>query len=199
MASILIQFAHPALQKSRVNSALLEAANGLDKVTVCDLYELYPNFLIDVELEQAKLSSHDIIIFQCPMYWYSVPALVKEWFELVLERGFAYGEGAHLLTGKKVMLAASFGGMEADYLGDPPNVIPLDQLISPIRQTMQFCKFNWLPPFVTFDADRADASRMTSLDAVYRYILVGLRDNAFGMDALNPLVPINHQLTLQVN
>ena len=88
---VLILFAHPALQKSRVNRRLVAAVQNLENVTINDLYEEYPDFSIDVKREQALLESHDIIIFQHPLYWYSCPALLKEWQDLVLEYGFAYG------------------------------------------------------------------------------------------------------------
>lgn len=89
---ILILFAHPALENSRVNRYLIQAVEGLDSVTVHDLYEMYPDFHIDVKVEQDLLLAHDIIIFHHPFYWYSTPAIMKEWLDLVLEHGFAYGD-----------------------------------------------------------------------------------------------------------
>ncbi len=88
---VLILFAHPALQKSRVNRRLIAAVSNLENVTINDLYEEYPDFCVNVKREQDLLRSHDIIIFQHPFYWYSCPALLKEWEDLVLEYGFAYG------------------------------------------------------------------------------------------------------------
>jgi glutathione-regulated potassium-efflux system ancillary protein KefG len=58
-----------------------------------DLYETYPDFAIDIEAEQEKLlTAHDVIALQFPLYWYSTPALLKEWLDLVWLHGFAYGE-----------------------------------------------------------------------------------------------------------
>jgi hypothetical protein len=79
MASFLLLFAHPALEKSRVNRFLLEAVQSLDFVTVNDLYEQYPAFDIDIDREQALLRQHEYIILQHPFYWYSAPPLVKQW------------------------------------------------------------------------------------------------------------------------
>ncbi len=93
---ILILFAHPALEKSRVNRQLIRSIHGLDGVTIHDLYETYPDFNIQVKAEQDLLLAHDIIVFHHPFYWYSSPALLKEWQDLVLEYGFAYGEGERL-------------------------------------------------------------------------------------------------------
>ena len=74
---ILILFAHPALQKSRVNALLAAAARPVPGVTFHDLYEAYPDFDIDVAREQKLLLDHDVIVFQHPFYWYSCPALLK--------------------------------------------------------------------------------------------------------------------------
>ena len=87
MNRILIIFAHPALEKSRVQYRLLQAAQSVAKVTIHDLYEHYPDFNIDISHEQQLLREHDIILFQHPFYWYSSPALLKEWQDLVLEYG----------------------------------------------------------------------------------------------------------------
>ena len=78
MSRVLVLFAHPALEKSRVNRHLLRAIEGLPDVTVHDLYEEYPDFQIDAEREQELLRTHDVIVLQHPFYWYSAPALVKE-------------------------------------------------------------------------------------------------------------------------
>ena len=78
---ILVLFAHPALQKSRVNSVMLDAIHGLEGVTIHNLYEEYPDFHIDIKKEQQLLLDHDIIILHHPFYWYSAPAIVKEWID----------------------------------------------------------------------------------------------------------------------
>ena len=100
---VLIQFAHPALQKSRINRRLIAAVQNLENVTINDLYEEYPDFFVNVKREQQLLINHDIIIFQHPFYWYSCPALVKQWQDLVLEHGFAFGTSGTKLNGKWVL------------------------------------------------------------------------------------------------
>jgi glutathione-regulated potassium-efflux system ancillary protein KefG len=70
---ILILFAHPALEKSRVNRQLIRSIHGLDGVTIHDLYETYPDFNIQVKVEQDLLLAHDIIVFHHPFYGTAVP------------------------------------------------------------------------------------------------------------------------------
>ena len=86
---ILLLFAHPAQGCSEVNLPMFQAASGIDGITCIDLYALYPKHNIDVALEQERLRQHNIIIFLFPLYWYSTPALLKDWMDLVLEYGFA--------------------------------------------------------------------------------------------------------------
>ena len=107
---LLILFAHPALHKSRVNQLLLSSVESLPGVTINDLYEAYPNFHVNVAREQALLLEHDVIVFQHPFYWYSSPAILKQWQDLVLEYGFAFGKNGTRLHGKLVLTAISTGG-----------------------------------------------------------------------------------------
>ena len=62
MAKVLILFAHPALEKSRVNKRLIRAAENIDNVTLNDLYEEYPDFDVDIKREQQLLIEHEVII-----------------------------------------------------------------------------------------------------------------------------------------
>ena len=86
---LLILFAHPRSSASVVQRAMLRAIDGLDGVTLADLYAEYPDFDIDVAREQDRLLAHDLIVLQHPFYWYSSPAIIKEWQDLVLENGWA--------------------------------------------------------------------------------------------------------------
>jgi len=79
--NILILFAHPALQKSRVNSRLIKYVRDIDGVTFHDLYEEYPDFHINIKREQKLLIESDIIVFHHPIFWFSVPAILKEWMD----------------------------------------------------------------------------------------------------------------------
>src|SRR3984957_11140223 len=90
----------PALEKARVAPAMLEAARKLPYFPVRDLYELYPDLTIDVLAEQVAMAVSDIVVLQFPLYWYSVPALLREWVALVWVPGWAYGKGGRVLNGK---------------------------------------------------------------------------------------------------
>ncbi len=145
---VLILYAHPMPRKSRANRALVEAVRGLDGLTFHDLYETYPDFYIDVKHEQDLLRQHDVIVVQHPFYWYSAPALMKEWLDLVLEHGFAYGEGGTALKGKRWQQAITTGGPAEAYEPAGYNRFTVRQLLAPFEQTAHLCGMPFLEPFI---------------------------------------------------
>jgi len=146
MNKVLVLFAHPVYQTSLLNKSLLAGLPKSEYITIHDLYETYPNFMIDVKKEQALVASHDVLLFQHPMYWYSCPAILKEWMDLVLEHGFAYGSGTAALQGKYFISSVTSGGDFANYKGEKN----IRDLLKPFEFTAQVCKMKFLPPFITY-------------------------------------------------
>ena len=151
---ILINFAHPAKTKSKINRALREAVEGLEHVTVNDLYANYPDFMIDIKREQKLCEEHDVIIFQHPFYWYQAPSIVKEWMDLVLQHDWAYGTHGNALEGKLFMQALTAGGDESTYRQEGSNLHTIAELTSPFASTANLCKMQWIPPFVVLGIHR---------------------------------------------
>lgn len=147
MANVLILFAHPALEKSRVNKPLILQASTLSSVTLHDLYELYPNFDIDIKHEQEMLLQHDIILWHHPLYWYNAPALLKQWIDLVLEHGWAYGSHGKALSEKKITNVITTGGAAAAYQNEGHNRYTIEEFLIPFKQTAQLCNMQYLTPF----------------------------------------------------
>jgi glutathione-regulated potassium-efflux system ancillary protein KefG len=174
--NVLILFAHPALDSSRVNRRLASAVRGLPGVTFHDLYEAYPDFDVDVKREQALLLAHDCVVFQHPFYWYSSPALIKQWQDLVLEHGWAYGREGTALHGKAWLSAVSTGGREDAYQPDGYNRFTMGQLLAPFEQTARLCGMTFLPPFVVHGTHRLDAAGIEAAAADYRRVIEGVRD-----------------------
>ncbi|NIF33215.1 MULTISPECIES: glutathione-regulated potassium-efflux system oxidoreductase KefF [Enterobacteriaceae] len=157
---ILIIYAHPYPQHSHANRQMLERAKALPGVEIRSLYELYPDFNIDIAAEQQALSRADLVIWQHPMQWYSVPPLMKLWIDKVLSHGWAYGKGGNALHGKEVMWAVTTGGSEKHFeLGDHPG---FDVLAQPLQATALYCGMQWLPAFAihfTFVCDELTLAR----------------------------------------
>lgn len=183
MRKVLIQFAHPAKAKSKMNAALRGAVENLENVTINDLYSAYPDFLIDVKKEQQICEEHDVIIFQHPFYWYSSPSIVKEWLDLVLEHGWAYGKEAKGLKDKLFLQALTAGGDDSTYRKDGYNEFTIRELTSPYLATAKLCKMKSLPPFAVLGIHRGlPDNEINSHAEDYRRIVIALRDNSIDLE-----------------
>ncbi|MBI2372508.1 MAG: NAD(P)H-dependent oxidoreductase [Deltaproteobacteria bacterium] len=197
MARVLILFAHPALERSRVHRQLLEKVSGLSGITFHDLYDAYPHFDVDVRREQALLSAHDVIVLQFPLYWYSPPALVKQWEDLVLEHGWAYGKKGTALNGKILFCAISSGGVEHAYREGGHNRHPLRHFLSPIEQTARLCGMEYVPPYVIHGTHRLDPPQIEEVAKEYRKFIEAVRDDRIDFNAAAALPRIKLEEVLR--
>lgn len=152
---ILFLVAHPYLEKSRANRSVMRAVSGIDGVTVHILYERYPYFHVDVAYEKELLMSHDLVVIQHPMYWYSMPALLKLWLDDVFESGWAYGPGGDKLKGKKLMVSMTMGGGKDAYSPEGNNRFDMQTFLAPWNQTAHLCQMKWLEPCLFHGSIRA--------------------------------------------
>ena len=191
---ILILFAHPALQKSRVNKELMRAVRELDGITFHDLYEIYPDFHIDVRREQALLQESDIIVFQHPLFWFSMPALLKEWQDLVLEHKWAYGKEGVALRGKKLLSTVSTGGREFLFRKGGFNRFTMKEFLAPVDQLAYLCGMDYLPPFVVHGTHVLTESEIAGHAEDYAAIVTALRDDRVDLDAARSFPRLNARL-----
>ncbi len=180
---ILVLFAHPDLARSRVNRRLLEAVSDLDGVTVHDLYEAYPDLDIDVAHEQSLLAAHDAVVLQHPFYWYSTPAILKQWQDLVLAHGWAYGRGGTALVGKILLQVVTAGGSEASYQREGHNRFTIRELLAPVEQTARLCGMIYLPPYVVHGTHGLGTEAVREHVGQYRAVLDALRDGTLDLEA----------------
>lgn len=174
MKPALVLYAHPNPEESRVNRQLRAAIEGIEDITVHDLYETYPDFFIDVPREQALLLEHQAIVFQHPFYWYSCPPLLKEWMNRVLEYGFAYGEGGDKLHGKHFLQAITTAGPEARYRREGINHFTLPELLRPFEQSAHLCGLVTHAPFVTCGVKSLSDEALRESASSYRSLLADL-------------------------
>lgn len=140
----------------------------------------------DVRAEQEKLLWADALILQFPLWWYSMPAILKGWVDRVYSYGFAYGVGEHsdrhwgdrfgegTLAGKRAMLVVTTGGWEEHYSARGING-PIDDLLFPINHgILYYPGFDVLPPFVAYRVDRLDAQGFQTVSAALRERMRGL-------------------------
>jgi len=154
----------------------------------------------DVQAEQDKLRRADAVILQFPLWWFTMPAILKGWVDRVYAHGFAYGVGEHsdqhwgdrygegMLAGKRAMLVVTAGGWESHYTVRGING-PIDDLLFPIHHGVLFYPgFDVLPPFVVYRAHRMDEARAAGieselaarLDALWTQAPIPFRRQNFG-------------------
>jgi len=166
-ARILVLAAHPSLHLSTVNRSLMAAAASLPHVRVHDLYARYPDYVIDVAAEQALVEQADLIVWQHPVHWYSMPPLMKLWLDEVLTIGWAYGPGRQVLRGKDLWLVLSTGGSERAYHPQGYNRYLFDAFLPPYEQTAALCGMRFLPPMVLHGAHRLANGELEAHVATY--------------------------------
>ena len=154
MKTLVLVF-HPDMSASHANRLLAAKAETLgDDVTVRSMYDLYPDQKVDVAAEQAALEAADRVVLQFPMYWYSTPALLKQWQDDVLLYGWAYGStgkalAGKALAGKELLVAVSTGGPGEAYSHESSYGYTLTELLRPLQATANMVQMTYLAPFTT--------------------------------------------------
>ena len=102
---------------------------------------------------RRALERADLVVWLHPLYWYTAPALMKHWFDEVLVRGWAYGEGGTALAGKDCLWVGDHrrrrGRVSARAAATG---MPFEAFVPVVEQTARFCGMNWLEPFVVHGA-----------------------------------------------
>ena len=137
----------------------------------------------DVKQEQEKLLWADTVIFTFPLWWFSMPAILKGWIDRVYSCGFAYGVGEHnekrwgdrygegIFAGKRAMLLITAGGLEQQYSGRGING-PMEDLLFPINHGLLYYPgFSVLPPFVVHGTINVTEERFQEVSSSLRELL----------------------------
>ena len=157
--SVLVVHAHPYPARSHAGGKLIEALAGLPGLDLRSLYQLYPDFDVDAEAERRALEQADLVVWSHPLYWHSMPALLKHWFDTVLVQGWAWGDSGRALAGKRALLAVTAGK------AGPEPLAAYERLVESIART---CHMEWLQPFVVDEAE-------SMTDEALREVAVGFR------------------------
>ncbi|CAI9726040.1 Hypothetical predicted protein [Octopus vulgaris] len=121
-----------------------------------------------IQQELDKVSWADVIYFQFPIYWYSMPAMLKGWFEKVLISGFAYDQRQGklldngLLKGKRTMLSFTTGASEAMFTPNGFNG-DINVALWPIQYSLRFCGLDVLKPFMVHGAHYMNDERLAEI------------------------------------
>lgn len=164
MAKNLIIHAHPHPDRSVTTASLLAVLRQTPDTEVRSLYDLYPDFDIDVAAEQQALNQAQTVVWLSPIYWYTVPGLLKHWFDTVLTHGWAYGAGGQALHGKTAWWVTSAGAASKEYAADGQHGRPLHEFVPVVEHVARYCGMQWTPPFVVHAGHHASATERTDCE-----------------------------------
>ena len=193
--NILILFAHPRFERSRANRQLVRHIPRSERLTFHDLYERYPDFNVNLSYEKHLLSRHDIIIWHHPFYWYGAPPLLKQWIDISLEFGWAYGPGGAALRDKIFFNAITSGGSREAYTHEGHHRFTVQEFLTPFRRTATLCHARYWPPFAVHGTHRIDDAGLLEQARLYRRLLARLLDGDFDPDAVEQYPYLNDWLT----
>lgn len=164
MKTLVLLF-HPNLKNSKVNKRMVNIISKMENVEIRNMYDLYPDFKIDVKAEQQVMEKADRIILQFPIRWYSSPALLKQWEDDVFEAGWAYTDG-HALDDKEFTVAVSFGADGYEH-GGYSHYTP-HEILRPFQATAYRIGMKFMKPFVLTNVARADDAELDDQIEQYR-------------------------------
>jgi len=122
----------------------LEQRNGVKNGTIST----------DIQAELDKLLWCDLVVFNFPLYWFSVPAIMKGWIDRVFVSGEVYGGKRFYdrggLKGRKALVCFSLGGQEHMFAERGIHG-PVEGMLKPLLQgSLAYAGLDVLPPFVAW-------------------------------------------------
>lgn len=165
MKNVLIISGHPDLKNSIANRTILDTVQeALPHAEIRRLDSLYPDYRFDIAAEQDALLQADIIVWQFPFSWYSVPGLMKLWIDQVMVFGFAHGDGARLGS-KKLLPSLTTGAPEALYRQDGFFGHTLDEYMLPFSTTAALCGLEYVQPVHTCGIGYTSRDNQAAIEA----------------------------------
>ncbi|EJN05462.1 NAD(P)H-dependent oxidoreductase [Phyllobacterium sp. YR531] len=170
MVKTLVLVFHPDFKESRANKALVKNITELPGVETFDVQAAYPDNVIDTDKEVARLLAADRIVFQFPIQWYSAPPILQAWQNAVLTRMYYinYENEGRLLEGKPLLLAVTAGNTPSAYTTGGANIMPLQEILNPLRVTANRCGLQWSDPFIVYEAMKASDEQLRVVAERYR-------------------------------
>lgn len=150
MKKTLVIASHTYFEQSTSTATILNKLSEASDVTVRNLDTIYSDYNIDAAAEQQLLLDSDVVVFQFPLFWYSVPSLMKRWFDEVFAYGFAFGSEGDKLKGKKVIISVTTGGPEEGYSAEGYNGHTVYELLLPLRQTFNLAQMEYAGLHVSY-------------------------------------------------
>jgi putative NADPH-quinone reductase len=143
----LIILAHPNFSNSLANKTIIEELQNSNlNIEIRPIQNLYPDYKIDVKAEQEALLRHQTVIFQYPIYWYNMPAILKLWFDFVFEYQFAYGSKGDRLKNKNFIPSFTVGAPENEYTTLGNHHFRVHEFCKNMEQTAYYAQMKYVDP-----------------------------------------------------
>lgn len=135
----------------------------------------------DVQREVKALMESDILVLVFPLYWFSVPAMMKGWIDRCFLSGALYGGrriyGRAPLAGRKAVVGVSLGGRE--HMFGPqalhgPLAGPGGMLRHLLQGTLGYVGYEVLAPFFAWHVPYSSAAQREQTLHQWRSYLVTL-------------------------
>ena len=138
----------------------------------------HQGFAPEIEEEIRRLEWCDLMIWQFPLWWFGLPAVLKGWVDRVFAMGRAYGGGRvyekGVFAGKRAMLSLTTGGPEASFRSDGFNGDILGVLRPVHRGILRFTGFDVLAPLIVYGPVRLSDEQRAAALAAYAQRLRGI-------------------------
>lgn len=192
----LIILAHPKFDNSFASKTIIEELRNSElDLEIRDIHSLYPDYKIDVKVEQEALLRHQTIVFQYPLYWLNVPAILKQYIDEVFEYQFAYGTEGDKLKGKNFMLSFTAGGAEEAYQLSGKHHLRIYEFCKSLENTAYYAQMKYIDPICLYEVSltagykEADIKRDAKEHAkTLIEILTGLTDRQDEKESLSLIV-----------
>lgn len=161
----LIIVSRPNIEESTVQNFLKASLPKDENIS----WNYVDNNEVNIELEQRLLLENDRIIFQFPLYWYSVPFEMKRWIDLVLDGDFTFS-GNNLLEGKELGVVVSTGIAEKQFQAGGKEHFSISEILRPFEMMANKLKMKYLKPIVISQFEyKSDIEKMNLLIEYQQY------------------------------
>lgn len=152
---VVVLLAHPNIESSQANKALMDAIKDLEEVAVYNLYEMHQEDAFNIDLWSKIIYRSSALVFQFPFYWMSAPSLLKKWQDEV----FTYLAKTPAVAGKALLVAVTTGSEYNAYRSGGRNNFTIDELLRPYQGSAIHAGMVWQTPVVAYGMGTADAGK----------------------------------------
>ncbi len=133
-------------------------------ITLHEIHDLNLDNPAVIAREQEYLSGHEKIVFQFPLWWYSLPGHFKNWVDKVLTPGFAYDENGDKLKNREFMLNISVGSPKELYAKNTIHDLQESGFVHPIAQIFIYCQMKGHSHRIWYDTNALDTKALAKIE-----------------------------------